>query len=246
MKFQGKWQPETEEFKKRCLELSQDLVSFKRDPVFVKFIGNDIRKRDVAQEFFNYISDKYRYLLQFDYSLNDIIGDPFVYEFEGDLFSPATLRFIKVIGDINKYLGDVRKIVEIGSGYGGQALVFSLIQQVNYTCIDIPECLQLAKNYHHTLGWNDCRYVDTNSIKKEKYDLCISDYCLGELDGEGIDFYLTNVVSQCKYAYITVNRNTNVFEDLTRNLVGMFSEVEVKDEEPKTSRHNNCIIYCKN
>jgi hypothetical protein len=245
MKFKGKWLPETDSFKQVCSELSKDLCGFKRNPEFIKYIGNDIRKVDVAKSFYDYIKDQYMYLLQYDFRINDVIGDPNIFVFDNKEFSPGTLRFVKVIGDIYKNLGHIKNIVEIGSGYGGQALVFNIVQLVNYTCIDILECLELAKSYHHTLGWNSCNYMGIENIKEREYDLCISDYCLGEMDLEGIKFYIDNVVSKCKFAYITTNRDGHYFSQMCAILMDSFESVKCVDEEPKTTKHNNCIIYCK-
>lgn len=245
MKFQGKWLPESDSFKETCLEISKDLCGFKRNPEFIKYIGNDMRKIDVAKSFYDYIKDKYMYLLQYDYRINDIVGDPNIFIFDNKEISPGTLRFIKVIGDICEHFGNVRKIVEIGSGYGGQALVFNIVQNVNYTCIDIPECLEVARSYHNTLGWKSCHYISTDNIKQQEYDLCISDYCLGEMDLDGIKFYIKNVIFQCKYAYITANRDGQYFSTMCAILMDNFKTVDCLDEEPKTTKHNNCIIYCK-
>lgn len=246
MKFKGKWLPESENFKKVCLEMSKELSGFKRNPEFIKYIGNDIRKVDVAKAFYEYIQDKYMYLLQYNYITNDIIGDPNTFIFDNKEFSPGTLRFVKVIGDIYEHFGNVKKIVEIGSGYGGQALVFNLVQNVDYTCIDIPECIELARNYHNTLGWKSCRYMTTENIKESEYDLCISDYCLGELDKNGIRFYIDNILSNCNFVYITMNKDSEVYTYLMGILIDVFDRVECVGEEPKTTKHNNCIIYCKN
>lgn len=245
MKFKGKWLPDSENFRKACLEASKDLSGFKRNPEFIKYIGNDIRKIEVAKEFYYYIKDKYMYLLQYDYRVNDIVGDPNLFIFDNKEYSPGTLRFVKVIGDIYEHFGHVRKIVEIGSGYGGQALIFNLVQNVDYTCVDISECIELARNYHNTLGWKSCHYMDTDNIKQKEYDICISDYCLGEMDKLGIRFYIDNIISKCKFAYITMNRDSEVYKFLIGILMDVFDEVECLGEEPKTSRHNNCIIYCK-
>jgi hypothetical protein len=245
MRFEGKWLPENDSFRQVCLELSKDLCGFKRNPVFVEYIGNDVRKIDVAREFYDYIKDRYMYLLQYDFRINDVIGEPNIFLFDNKEFSPGTLRFVKVVGDIYEHFGYVKNIVEIGSGYGGQALVFNVVQSLNYTCIDITECLELAKSYHHTLGWKSCHYMNSKNIKEKNYDLCISDYCLGEMNEEGIRFYVDNVVSKCKFAYITANRDGKYFAKMCSMLIDTFETVDCVEECPKTTRHNNCIIYCK-
>src|SRR5439155_585481 len=70
---------------------------------------------------------------------NDAIGDPrtYLYEKHG-LFSPTTLRYIKIAGDIRARFGDLSRmhIVEIGGGYGGQCkIIHDLCGFARYTII---------------------------------------------------------------------------------------------------------------
>ena len=57
---------------------------------------------------------------------NDRYGKPETCSYgEHGLFSPTTLRYIKVASDISQLFGslDGLRIIEIGSGYGGQCFV---------------------------------------------------------------------------------------------------------------------------
>jgi len=64
------------------------------------------------------------------YRKNDLWGTPRVYQYEklgsNIAVSPTTLRYVKVLSDCYKLfdLEKVKKITEIGIGYGGQARVF--------------------------------------------------------------------------------------------------------------------------
>lgn len=247
MKFHGSWDIGGGQmnFKDICVHLSKNLDGFKRNGTFNGVIANDVRDIGVAKAFYNYINIHYPNMLSIDFSPNDAIGDPNLFNIGNGKYSPGTLRFMKVVGDIEKNFTDVNKIVEIGSGYGGQSFVYHMFKNPEYTCIDIPETLTLAKAYHNAVGYKDCNYLDSDNITIASYDLCISDYAVSELDADGIDFYIDNVLSKCKSAYITAGAHCKYFEHLISRLKEVFETVEYAPEDPKTTSHPNNIIYCK-
>lgn len=252
--FTGTWLTnmtgKSDMYKNACISLSQDLTSFKRNPVYNCFIGNDMRDEKTATAFYYYIKEKYPFLLEeklfSKFQQNDFIGNPNLYSIEGKIISPGTLRFMKVLGDIFLAVNDISSIVEIGSGYGGQCFIFKQFDSnIEYTLLDISESLQISKKY---LSENNCEaiYMDTNNIVGKPYALCISDYCLSEFDLEGTKFYINNVVKKCKAAYITTNSIGIPLFELVSLLQKVFPTVIVTPEEPKTSAHCNHIIICKN
>jgi len=250
-KFEGKWLPESNDYKSACLRLSRNLNNFKRDLAYSIFVGNDLRDVQTAQSFYNYILINYSYLLENDnikrFLVNDRIGNPNTYNFNGVNISPGTLRFMKVLGDILSIDKNIENIIEIGSGYGGQALVIkSFLEDVKYSVVDIPESLALSKSY---LSGNGCdvTFIDTdNVVVDNKYDLVISDYCLSELDLVGVKFYVDNIIANCKYGYFTVNSNDELLNMLVTQLNNVFEQVIINKEFPKTSYHDNHLIICKN
>jgi hypothetical protein len=55
---------------------------------------------------------------------NDRLGLPLLYEYPGiGRISPVTLRYMKVLSDLELLFGDLtgKRVIEIGVGYGGQA-----------------------------------------------------------------------------------------------------------------------------
>lgn len=249
-KFNGKWLPESEDYKKICLKLLNDLKDFKRNNIYSYFVGNDLRSNSIANDFYNFIKLEYPTLLISDninkFSCNDKIGAPNLYRIEKIIISPGTLRFMKVLGDVFKIDPKINKIIEIGSGYGGQALIFKKYNEnIDYSIIDIPESLSLAKSYLK-VNEVEVKSISIDSISLEdKYDLVISDYCLSELDYDEVKFYADNVISKCNYGYFTVNNNGESLEKLIYLLKKHFSFVDVSEEKPKTSHHKNHIIICK-
>jgi putative sugar O-methyltransferase len=221
MKFKGKWLPEKDSYKKACLRLSKNLSNFKRDSEYVPFVGNDTRPLETVLAFDEVVKLPY-------VSKNDKIGNPILHNGK----SAATLRFAKVVQDIKS---EYKTVIEIGAGYGGQCLVLKELKKVDYTIIDIPEALELSKAYLKANNV-ECTFISSDNVKKSYCDLLISDYCLSELDEAGINFYLDNI--KFKTGHFAINQNF----DLIINRLKQEYKVEVYDETPKTSRHNNKLV----
>ncbi len=242
MKFQGKWMPDKESFREVCKDISKNLTRFKQRHEYASFIGNDVRNKETAEMFYEHIMQNYTYLdKSFDaFFTNDNVGNPITHQIGKRKMSVGTLRFIKVLGDILQFCTP-KSIIEIGSGYGGQCKVTKDYLNLDYTLVDIPESLGVAEAYLKEFGIKPT-LLSTDSIPETgEYDLVISDYCLGELDRVGIDFYMENIISKCHNAYVTVNDNDNT-QYILESLKPLFKSVSFKEEEPKTSHHQNFII----
>src|SRR5579863_3084704 len=78
-----------------------------------------------------------------EFRRNDSVGSPALESYEGfGEWSPTTLRYLKILSDIEDFFGDLSgmHIVEIGAGYGGQCrLILSRFPNIAYTIIDLPE-----------------------------------------------------------------------------------------------------------
>lgn len=229
-----KWLPDNNQYRTACE--NADLRTFKQDPSYAAIVGNDTRGYNTTKAFYEevkhmpYCSD------------NDILGNPVLHEIDGKKVSCGTLRYMKVKKDLERW--KFNSVVEIGGGYGGQRLILRDVE--NYGIVDIDEALDLAVDYlHHdrievfTFFMPD--YLVKDYSDRLKSDLCLSDYALCEFDEELMDFYIEKVVKNCKYGYFTVNMN---FELLEQKLSKYFS-LEIVDEYPKTSKHNNKIYYAE-
>lgn len=249
MKFNGKWLPDDKAFRKECLKIAEDLTGFKKNQVYCRFINNDNRSYDTAMAFYKFIVNNYPKLIEFFefFKENDKVGDPTTYNLGPHVISPGTLRFIKVLGDVypllllKPKLDGAYHIAEIGSGYGGQCkIIKSLFPHCYYDLIDIPESLAVAKSYLHRS--DRVKFIDCNNIDHWGHDLVISDYCISEMDEDGVDFYINAVIQYGRNGYFTCN-GIGVFNYFVDQLHKMFSQVRIVNEEPKTTRHNNFIIY---
>jgi putative sugar O-methyltransferase len=118
---------------------------------------------------------------------NDAIGNPRVFDYpKAGVFSPTTLHYIQVAGDLKKRFGslDGWKILEIGGGYGGQCKILSdLFHFKSYTLLDLPESLLLAKKILDEQGVQGVSFLSVREdIRFEDYDLIISDLSFSEMD----------------------------------------------------------------
>jgi len=180
---------------------------------------------------------------------NDLYGNPslFKYKTVGEI-NPTTLRYTKVLADILNHVGNLHglKIAEIGAGYGGQCrIITALNQPEEYTLVDIKPALLLAKRYldGYTLS-SVINYKTMDELKKESYDLVISNYAFTELRRDIQDVYLDKIILNSKNGYITYNEITpEEFRSFKLDeLLKIIPNSKVMAEEPLTSE-KNCIIF---
>jgi hypothetical protein len=149
------------------------------------------------------------------FKINDELGQPSVFDYGSwGKFSPTTLRYIKVLCDIQCIMlanGDSltgKTIVEIGAGYGGQAVIVNQIYRPkNYTMIDLKSASLLQKKYIERLGVPNCSYVENTNYEQitGEIDLVISNYALSEYNRDVQRGYLEKIVSRAKHGYMTWN-----------------------------------------
>jgi len=179
----------------------------------------------------------------------DFVGGGLQYHFRRiGKISPAYLRYLKVLSDLEILFGDLKnlKVAEIGIGFGGQGLVLNRIASVNsITFYDLPPVLDLTRRYlESTTTLGKFEYVDGRDPVAGNFDLVISNYAFSELSRSIQEEYLNNVVLNSEHGYITWN-------DLAFQHLGSFSLAEllrlipnsqILAEVPLTAR-NNSIIY---
>lgn len=179
----------------------------------------------------------------------DSVGGGLQYRFKGvGKISPAYLRYLKVLGDLELLFGEVRnlKIAEIGIGFGGQGLVLNRIAGADaITFYDLPPVLDLARRYFSstkTLG--NFQYIDGRDPQVGHFDLVISNYAFSELSRSTQEMYLKNVVLNSKHGYITWNdlafQNLHSFS--LADLLRLIPNSQILAEAPLTAR-NNSIVY---
>jgi hypothetical protein len=244
-----------ESYKKICKEASENEThfnNFKRNPEYngilehVSEFYGFLYLEEIEKKFPNYLE----YIEEF--KKNDVFGNPIKYQYPsvGEI-SPSTLRYIKVLSDLFTLFGslDNKKIIEIGGGYGGQALVINKMFKVSeYTLIDLDEALDLSSKYlrANNIDHNLLRIED---LEKSEYDfdLVISNYAYSEVNRTMQDTYYEKIIRRSKNGYFTYNfisELCGVDSYSKEEVFQKFYEKEIKimEEVPKTHQEN-IIIY---
>lgn len=181
---------------------------------------------------------------------NDRYGNPQLFDYPdmGEI-SPTTLRYIKVLAELVHYFGslDGLNICEIGVGYGGQCrLINSLYKVDTYTIVDIKPALRLCQKYLDNYPLKTSLSFQTmNELKKQRYDLLISNYAFTELRREFQDVYLEKVILNASKGYITYNDvNPEGFDSYKKeDLLKKIPNSRIIAERPLTHERNCIIIW---
>ncbi len=233
-----------------CIEAANDyrvFNDFRRNPVY-----NDVLEhvtKEQGNEYLQLISNDSDILTAIDkFKSNDNYGNPQMYDYpEVGMFSPSTLRYIKVLADIKKHFQTVDdlNICEIGIGYGGQCRVInSYFKPKTYCLVDIQPALSLAQRYLDNYVLNSVLiYKTMNELNKAEYDLFLSNYAFTEIPRTIQDIYLSKIILTSKRGYITYNEITpEEFNSYKADeLLSNNSRSRALEEEPLT-HPKNCII----
>lgn len=193
--------------------------------------------------------------------LNDKFGNPNKYLFKifnNDIFcSPTSLRYICHSFIILKYFktSNLKKIVEIGCGYGGLFLAinhFSNILNIkiqDYYIIDLPEIcnlIELYLNYHSdtiNIKYHIHKSYNYGKDIKDNELFLISNYCFTEISDEYRDSYISNLFSKIKNGFIIWQTIFN----LQLNKVSILKKdiISIEEEYPQTATnlHKNYYVY---
>jgi len=153
--------------------------------------------------------------------LTEKIGQPRTFDYSGINISPTTIRYVKILEEINfltKNFHEVKKIAEIGVGYGGQARVICEFLKHNnknlkeYTFIDLYEVLNLANKYLDNFNFdNTCLFKTKSELNNYhansfyEYDLVISNYAFSEFSRSLQKEYIEKVFLKSKSGFILMN-----------------------------------------
>ena len=184
---------------------------------------------------------------------SDLVGSPRRYYYNKiGWVSPTLLRYASVYSEIEKFIGfkNIKSVVEIGIGYGGQARVIHDLAGIsNYTFYDLPDVQKLAEHFlKETSKQLNPRKSDIHSVERENFDLVISNYAISELPADVQREYLDKVMASAKHFYMIMNSGAS---DVTRRSTGKLSQsdfvfsipgVAVTLEIPSTGPDNYVLI----
>ena len=216
--------------------------NFKRDPRYLQILEHVTREQ--GEIYLDIILSKNPALLSEEsvdkFANNDKVGNPLIYDYGkiSRTISPSTLRYIKVVSDLQEYFhfDKINKIAEIGCGYGGQSLVLDQAgYNFEFTLFDLPDILKLIEKYlecHTMNGSYQCTTLN-KSNGKEKFDLVVSNYAFSEVPKNIQLKYIEKVISQSTRGYLTMN--TGHYEvQLTETTSQRLTANELKELLPKS------------
>jgi hypothetical protein len=145
-----------------------------------------------------------------EFRKSDNVGAPIKYNLKNlGVFSPATLRYIKVAIEMSEMFGSLNgmRIAEIGGGYGGQCRALSVINKhiASYAIYDLPEPMALAKRFLSHFDTPRMSFLDVFDTEAAEYDLVISNYAFGEIEKTVQDVYLDKVINNSQRGYMIYN-----------------------------------------
>jgi len=182
------------------------------------------------------------------FAANDRAGNPRMHPYppHGE-FSPTTLRYVKVLGDLLDRFGslDGLSICEIGVGYGGQCrVIMEWCRPAAYCLVDIRQALGLAERYldHFALS-APVEFRTLNTLAGRDWDLVISNYAVTELPRQYQEAYVDRVIRRSRRGYITYNRiNPPDFCSMeAQEIANTVTGAAILPEVPLTC-DGNCII----
>ncbi len=242
-----------------CKSAAEDdilFANFKRSPLYTVVLEHVTY--NFGKQYLELIKKNYPLLLlnAEQFRTNDLIGNPFVFRFgKYGIFSPTTLRYMKIAGDIG--LMDIElkeaKIIEIGAGYGGQCKVLSDFTGFKeYTIVDLPEVLLLVKRYLDAFDIKNVKLLTPDQIDScGDYDLVISNYAFSECYKLMQDVYLDRIIKNSKHGYMIHNGDAYDHESFyhTEDLLQFLTEYgyfpNVHPEIPQTGgdiEHPNVVL----
>ena len=253
--FTGTWLPLESignTFLYECIKIvdSPELFDkFKQNHIFRQVIGNDVLSREISNILYKNLETDSDILDKIStYKTNDIYGSPNLYDYPltGNI-SPGTLYFLNILQSLKNHFGDISNfdIVEIGSGYGGQAKIILDHSVKSYSMIDVLPTLNLCKKYLSAFEYENVNFYDSNVIPTNTYDLVISNWCLSEFDETGILNYIESVIQYCNNGYFLMNIWDSRKEFLLEKLKPYFNTIEEYPEYPKTHSNNNWLLVIK-
>ena len=248
-------------FVNKCIEENKQFKNFKNNPIYRQILEHTTYKQGL-----DYLKNTDPNILQEieRFRINDNYGNPikFFYKDLNKKISPSTLRYTKVLSDINKFFGkQFKKVVEIGCGYGGQYIIFDQYLTIeNYILFDLTEVKELIIKNLKNYNLNSKYQLGDFNQNFEQIDLVISNYAFSELPINLQLSYLKNIISKSNHGYLTMNSGLDIRDiivkqknqNLHKNFENHLSLSQIKkyipnakiiDEEPLTGEGNYILIW---
>lgn len=154
-----------------------------------------------------------------EFRKNDWWGNPERCRFSGfGKMAPTTLRYIKVLSDLEVFFGNLAgmTMAEVGVGYGGQcSIIKSRFDVGTYTLIDLPPVVELAEAYLRKRRTTGVEFTPWEKLGVTPSDLALSNYALSEMRRDVQTFYIDRVFSHAKRGYLLWNELGEELQGMT-------------------------------
>ncbi len=227
---------------------------FKRNPYYRYFLENVSYEEGLKA--LEAIRKEYPELLDFSeqFRLNDSLGNPIVYNYDNlGKFSPTTLRYIKIAGDLKREFGDKLNhmhILEIGGGYGGLCKILAdICHFASYTILDLPQCNALSRKYLGLMGIKNVHFIDQTAFDQiQKYDLVISNLAFSKMERTEQTIYLEKTIKSSPNGYLTMDLAGDAgdqlsMEELIYELCMADKQGRVLSEKPLMLAENKRLLW---
>ena len=164
------------------------------------------------------------------------------------------LRYLKIGLDIKELTGtNIGNVVEIGCGYGGQAIVLDKLLKIEtYTFYDLWQVNFLIKRFIETSNLS-CQY-NISTIKEysnktsNSWDFCISNYAFSELPKALQELYIDRVLNKTQKGFMLMNSGIHGVYGNIKNLsqvelLKSFKNSMIQDEIPLTQKDNYLLTW---
>jgi putative sugar O-methyltransferase len=141
---------------------------------------------------------------------NTELGNPISIKYKDNNFNLDYILSTNEILFLKDNIIDVKKICEIGGGFGrtAHAMLYNFDNIEKYYIIDLPNCLALSRNYLHLVLpsnlYQKCIFISTEDLDINNFiqiDLFINIDSFAEMDREVIFNYLKLISTYGKFFY---------------------------------------------
>jgi hypothetical protein len=167
--------------------------------------------------------------------------------------STTSLRYLKVALDlVHRFGPHLGHVVEIGCGFGGQAVILSQIAKVDsYTFLDLWQVNLLIRRFIESSPGSFPYEITTlrdAARSRSHWDLAISNYAFSELPLPLQTQYHSQILSHCHSGYLTMNSGEHgAFGSIANlskaDLMALFPGASCDPEIPETRPGNYIFTW---
>ena len=164
------------------------------------------------------------------------------------------MRYAKIMLELKELFGELKNVVEIGVGYGGQSRILRRFNPIqSYGLVDIPQALGVSKKYLSRFFSDEemkqYHFINGTTLKKIlKPEFVMSNYAFSELCREVQDVYLEQIITHARKGYITWNElsHSRLNGHSIEEVCAMIPGSEIIDEVPLSAEGNKVILWGAN